>query len=163
MKISSYFIIALLSIAFLACSNDSQNNTNQAPAYNPPTTTPQPASPSAPAAGGIVHHYICPNNCAGSGAAQAGTCPVCNSQYLHNAAYHNQPGAAAANPGGGSMFQQGQAPQNLPTPTSPQTAAQNAAGVWHYTCSNGCAGGAGSAGTCATCGGALAHNAAYHN
>ncbi|MEM1120036.1 MAG: hypothetical protein AAGJ18_06275 [Bacteroidota bacterium] len=41
--------------------------------------------------------------------------------------------------------------------------AQNANGIWHYICSAGCAGGAGSAGNCATCGGALAHNAAYHN
>ena len=54
-------------------------------------------------------------------------------------------------------------PPNAATP-NPVTAepAQNAAGVWHYTCSAGCAGGAGAAGTCGTCGGALAHNQAYH-
>lgn len=40
--------------------------------------------------------------------------------------------------------------------------AQNAAGVWHYTCSQGCAGGAGTASNCTTCGNALAHNQAYH-
>ena len=47
---------------------------------------------------------------------------------------------------------------------NPATAepAQNAAGVWHYTCAKGCKGGAGGAGNCGTCGGALAHNTAYH-
>jgi hypothetical protein len=39
---------------------------------------------------------------------------------------------------------------------------QNALGVWHYTCSQGCAGGAGTATNCATCGGLLAHNTSYH-
>ena len=52
-------------------------------------------------------------------------------------------------------------------PTQPNAAtpepAQNAAGVWHYTCNAGCAGGAGAAGTCSTCGGALAHNSSYHS
>ena len=59
---------------------------------------------------------------------------------------------------------------NSPTPpnavtTNPKTPepAQNAQGVWHYTCSKGCAGGSGSTGMCATCGGPLAHNAAYHS
>ena len=50
--------------------------------------------------------------------------------------------------------------------TTPKAAttepAQNASGVWHYTCAKGCEGGAGAAGNCGTCGGALAHNAAYH-
>jgi len=46
-----------------------------------------------------------------------------------------------------------------PTTTEPP---QNAAGVWHYTCPKGCAGGGGSAVACATCGTTLAHNAAYH-
>ncbi len=58
---------------------------------------------------------------------------------------------------------------NSPTPTNatnPNAAtpesSQNAGGVWHYTCSKGCAGGAGSAVNCDTCGGPLAHNQAYH-
>jgi hypothetical protein len=55
------------------------------------------------------------------------------------------------------------APQTTtpPTPTNVEP-AQNAAGVWHYTCSKGCAGGAGAAGPCGTCGGSLGHNTAYH-
>ena len=55
---------------------------------------------------------------------------------------------------------------NLPNAATPNPATpeppQNAEGVWHYTCSKGCAGGAGAAGNCATCGGPLAHNSAYH-
>lgn len=47
-----------------------------------------------------------------------------------------------------------------PTPTEPP---QNAEGVWHYTCPNGCAGGGGSATACAGCGTTLAHNQEYHN
>ena len=55
------------------------------------------------------------------------------------------------------------APQKAATP-NPTTleAAQNAGGVWHYTCIKGCAGGAGSAVNCTTCGNPLAHNQAYH-
>ncbi|MBK8954152.1 MAG: hypothetical protein IPM34_01160 [Saprospiraceae bacterium] len=48
-----------------------------------------------------------------------------------------------------------------PAPTTPEP-AQNAKGVWHYTCPKGCEGGAGAQGNCAKCGTALAHNAAYH-
>ena len=48
-----------------------------------------------------------------------------------------------------------------PNAATPET-AQNTAGVWHYTCSKGCAGGAGSAVNCKTCGDLLAHNPAYH-
>src|SRR5690606_42004993 len=53
---------------------------------------------------------------------------------------------------------------NTPATTaSTPEPAQNTAGVWHYTCPNGCAGGAGATGKCATCGGDLAHNTAYHS
>ncbi|MBK9109469.1 MAG: hypothetical protein IPM92_14125 [Saprospiraceae bacterium] len=51
-----------------------------------------------------------------------------------------------------------------PPTTAPPTAepAQNAKGVWHYTCPKGCPGGAGAQGKCAKCGSDLAHNAGYH-
>ena len=55
----------------------------------------------------------------------------------------------------------GDAAATTPPTTTPEP-AQNAAGVWHYTCSAGCAGGAGSAIACAKCGKTLAHNPAYH-
>ncbi len=173
MKFSNTLIIALFAILFSGCSDNKQDNAvNQPPIYTPPTTSPPPINTTT---AGVVHHYICPKNCVGSGGPQAGSCPVCNSQYVHNAAYHNQPGVANTTtipPGTNPMFQQGKAPQTtttIPPPTTttvpPPTAspAQNAAGVYHYTCSNGCAGGSGTTGNCASCGAALAHNAAYHN
>ncbi|MGJ8684527.1 MAG: hypothetical protein ACSHWW_07885 [Nonlabens sp.] len=40
--------------------------------------------------------------------------------------------------------------------------AQNAAGIWHYTCASGCAGGAGTPSNCKTCGNVLVHNTTYH-
>lgn len=50
------------------------------------------------------------------------------------------------------------------TPVSgpPPSPAQNAKGVWHFTCEKGCPGGAGAAGSCAKCGSPLVHNQAYH-
>jgi len=50
-----------------------------------------------------------------------------------------------------------------PPPPPPAEPAQNAKGVWHFTCAKGCAGGGGSAAEkCGGCGGALAHNQDYH-
>ncbi len=130
-------------------------------------------SQNQPVANSGVQHYICPNSCAGSGGATEGTCPTCGSAYIHNQAFHNQGAPSAASP-----IQA--APQGT-QPLSPlfqnQTSGSNNAGntpsalsigtvnpgVYHYVCTNGCAGGSGAAGNCATCGVALAHNAAYHN
>ena len=131
----------------------------QAPATNPPPAAVLPGTPE-----GLVNHYTCPNNCAGSGAGEAGTCPVCGTAYVHNQAFHNQtpatttqkmtfPGSTTSVPADGST-----PPVTPPTPEP----AQNAGGVWHYTCANGCEGGAGGAGSCPKGGGALAHNSAYH-
>ena len=108
-----------------------------------------------------IQHYICANNCENSGSSQAGNCPTCNTPYTHNAAFH-----------GDELLKTG--PLNVPSnatqpttavPNAPSTPApaQNSAGAYHYTCSNGCVGGSGSATNCTTCGEALAHNAAYHN
>ena len=152
MKLSNLIILVLLTSLALACSNNQKKPvTPQQPAPGTPTVaTPPMNSPNAaPAVAGGAQHYTCPNNCAGSGGATAGTCPTCGTAYVHNAAFHNQGGDAGA-----------QSPTiQMPQQESP---AQNAAGVYHYTCSNGCAGGSGTAGTCAQCGGTLAHNQAYH-
>jgi hypothetical protein len=84
---------------------------------------------------------------------------------VHNQAFHASdaaptiapPTAAGQNP----MFQDpSAAPAVVAPPTEP---AQNAAGVWHYTCAAGCAGGGAAAGPCSSCGSTLAHNQAYHN
>jgi hypothetical protein len=92
----------------------------------------------------------------------------------HNTAYHNKTNenitvnssnsaATKISPvitgPGASQIQQ---PQQA-TPRAPEP-AQNAAGVWHFTCAKGCEGGSGDrSAKCGVCGGALAHNQAYHN
>lgn len=168
-KIACY----ITALALFACggkSNDVRDAARESLGGNTEATATTPSSPTAPtmaasAPAGSVQHYICPKGCAGSGGGAAGTCPVCGSEYLHNQAYHNQTQTQA--PAGDQSIQKVTFPGSTttsPAPTTPPTPepAQNAAGIWHYTCAKGCTGGAGSPGTCATCGGALAHNTAYH-
>jgi hypothetical protein len=100
-----------------------------------------------------VSHYICPNNCEGSGGAVAGNCPVCGTAYVHNQAFHSQ--ASGITPPAAAPGQQA-------LPATPP-AAQNAAGEYHYICPNGHEGGAATASGCPTCGAELVHNQAYHN
>ncbi len=103
-------------------------------------------------------HYICDNKCENSGSENPGNCPTCNKTYTHNLAFHNN-----------DFLKNG--PLNVPktnlntTPNTNKSAspAQNASGVYHYTCTNGCNGGAGTAIKCTSCGSDLAHNQAYHN
>ncbi len=165
LKIFFFLICGVLLVA--GCSNGDQQSIRDDARSSlsvPENVTPPASTPAAPGAAAVntsgVQHYICPNNCAGSGGPSAGTCPVCGSAYEHNQAYHNTPGqantpATTITPGGDPT-----APGAITPPASP---AQNAAGVYHYTCSNGCAGGAASAVACSTCGEVLVHNAAYHN
>lgn len=103
-----------------------------------------PAALEAPQNAMGVWHYTCSQGCTG-GAGTATNCATCGGLLAHNAGYH-----ANANP--------------TPTTITPGAAApsQNAAGIWHYSCGNGCAGGSGAAGSCNTCGTALAHNQTYH-
>lgn len=166
MRISLICNVMILSmvLAFAACSNNGKTPASDlvpstpADASAPPATTTtvtpqQPASPATNAAG--VYHYTCSNGCAG-GSGTAGACATCGAQLAHNQAYHDGP-ASSTTPTTNT-----QTTITPPTQTTPSP-AQNAAGVYHYTCSNGCAGGSGTAGTCASCGGQLAHNQAYHN
>ena len=108
-----------------------------------------------------VKHYICANNCENSGGDTQAVCPTCNTPYIHNQAFHND-----------DLLKNGplKVPSNIPintqntnSITTPASPAQNASGVFHYTCSNGCVGGAATAEKCKACGNELAHNAAYHN
>ena len=136
-----------------------QNNTPppSTPQSVPPPSSIQLQTPSADAAAASgVSHYICPNNCEGSGGPAQVNCPVCGTQYVHNQAYHNQPLQQTNTTTTTTTPQSQQLPPPTPEP------AQNAAGVWHYTCPSGCEGGAGSATACASCGTTLTHNAAYH-
>ncbi|MFK5959628.1 MAG: hypothetical protein QM495_12275 [Lutibacter sp.] len=103
-----------------------------------------------------VKHYICVNKCENSGSNIASNCPTCNTPYIHNAAFHND-----------EFLKNG--PLNVPksnlgTPTNASISpTQNALGVYHYTCPNGCNGGSGTAAKCKSCGTDLAHNQVYHN
>lgn len=149
-------ILVFTLFAFSCKDQAKEDIRNKAIESVPVTPATSSSSPSpAPAANSSGQkHYACPNNCAGSGGDGAGTCPVCGTAYVHNQAFHNDnAGTPAATP------------NITPVPTPPPSTsepAQNAAGVWHYTCSAGCDGGAGAAGSCSKCGGALAHNQAYH-
>lgn len=157
--------------------------TDPAPAISNTGITP-PAAPGAepPQNAQGVWHYTCPNGCAG-GAGGASPCAGCGTTLVHNQAYHGggattttSPVIANPGPGGkGSITNpviKSPGTANI-QPISATTAAgtpaaaapeppQNADGVWHYTCPNGCAGGAGSATACAGCGTTLAHNQGYH-
>ncbi|NQV78027.1 MAG: hypothetical protein HQ490_06690 [Lutibacter sp.] len=140
----TFQLLLILMIAFtISCQDkkpDSQQKENKATAK--------------------VKHYICDNKCENSGGDIAGNCPTCNTPYTHNQAYHND-----------EFLKNG--PLNIPktnlgTPTNPNTntaasPAQNALGIFHYTCTSGCYGGAGTASKCTSCGSDLAHNQAYHN
>ena len=144
-----YKILTILVLgavfSFYGCKNDTTKKEEPQPFKPAPLNTSNTAEPSQNAGG--VWHYTCNNGCAG-GAGAAGNCATCGEALAHNQAYHNN---ANSNPTTN--------PFN-PQPTA--TAGRNAAGVWHYTCGNGCAGGAGAAGNCSNCGEALAHNQAYH-
>lgn len=166
-------LLCVISVAIFACGGGDSSVRDSAresiggnqPTLSAPTTNPATMTASAP--GGSVMHYICPKNCEGSGGAGAGTCPVCGSEYIHNQAFHAAQSAPTTEGGTTTAtFQGGTGATPTPDPTSitPPTPepAQNAAGVWHYTCAKGCAGGAGSAVACATCGATLTHNTAYH-
>jgi hypothetical protein len=118
-----------------------------------PNTPSPPAIPSAKSATkepaqnvNGVWHYTCRIGCAG-GAGSAVKCDICKIILTHNTTYH-----ASTN----------STPSAAPFVIPPKESSQNAVGVWHYTCSNGCTGGAGSAGSCDTCSGTLSHNTAYH-
>lgn len=122
---------------------------------------------AAPAGVAGLPHYYCPNSCEGSGGDAQGTCPTCGESYVHNAAFHNQTPTANPTSITSPPILGGDNPTTVSTPVTPTTPppspAQNANGVFHYTCPAGCAGGAGGAGNCTGCGGALAHNQEYHN
>lgn len=119
-----------------------------APTAQAPVPAPQPTQKQEPAQNAKgVWHYTCPKGCAG-GAGTASACAKCGTTLVHNAAYHEGQNPTAATPN--------------PTATPKPEPAQNAKGVWHYTCGDGCAGGAGSAIACAKCGKTLVHNSAYH-
>lgn len=144
----------VLLLAFTACKSDK--------AANVAATQPATTAPAMVATGNGVEHYTCPNGHVGYGGDTAGNCKQCGTALEHNQAFHANDAAATPNiqmnPSAGDMS----APAVQMPPAAPSP-AQNAAGVWHYTCAKGCAGGAGEAVACAKCGSPLEHNQAYHN
>lgn len=181
MKINHLFLFAIVvfSLSFVSCNSGDKSVRDAArsalevsdvvadPALSTvppsPTTTPEPPQNAAG-----VWHYTCVNGCAG-GAGAAGKCASCGGDLTHNTAYHDTPAGAGA----GASPLTSITPPIANTTTSPITTttttttqtepAQNAAGVWHYTCPNGCAGGAGDTAKCPGCGTMYTHNSAYHN
>jgi len=163
MKSFKILTILLLSsaISFYSCNDSTkapkQDSTKPIEVVKTPTqpaaTTPKatPTEPAQNASG--VWHYTCRIGCPG-GAGSAAKCETCGNILAHNTAYH---GSGSTNNTSSSPFAN---PAAATTPAAEPS--QNSAGVWHYTCAKGCAGGAGSAGTCATCNGTLTHNSAYH-
>lgn len=160
-------LILFSAFSFYACNDKAdarkQEAREQLELANPQTTQPNiPAPPTTPTTEPAqnaegVWHYTCSNGCAG-GAGAKGNCATCGNPLAHNAAYHSNNNSTAT-----TNITPTQVTPPITPPTPPKVEpAQNAAGVWHYTCANGCAGGSGAKGNCSTCGGALAHNTAYH-
>ncbi len=154
-------MVVFSALLFTSCGGADQDvrdaavDSVEVPAPSTAPGVPPAAATTANTSG--AKHYICPKNCAGSGGDAAGTCPVCGTAYEHNQAFHNNTTPPAITPGATTT------PDITPVPNPTTGQAQNAAGVYHYTCPKGCAGGAAAAGSCGTCGEALAHNQAFHN
>ena len=158
MKLSIFLILAFagILISMTACSSKKTDPATQENTTTTGDTVIQgdPATTTAAVTSG--HHFICPNNCAGSGGTEAGKCPVCGTEYVHNAAFHQGSNPPATTP---AMKIDPTTNAAVPTVTEPK----NASGVYHFICPKGHEGGAGAAGNCAKCGTPLEHNQAYHN
>ena len=165
MKLRQVLLFALIStsITFNACKDnkaDAATDTPSATASDSIVQPPVTLSTGATGSTSTESHYKCATaGCAGSGDAQ-GKCPICGAELVHNQGFHNQapsaPGSSPANPVQVN-------PANNPTATTTPPSAQNAKGIYHFTCPKGHEGGAASAGNCAKCGEALTHNQAFHD
>jgi hypothetical protein len=168
---SLYKVIFSLSLLVLiSCFNEpnrpdsmlDQNTPTEGTVITSTQPQPTPATPNPTPAQNAdgVWHYTCADGCEG-GAATATACAGCGKTLVHNKAYHNNANTPTTTPT--------TSPTITTTPTSPPiqqpttAPAQNAAGVWHYTCADGCSGGAGTQTACGGCGKTLVHNKAYHN
>ncbi|MDG5490704.1 hypothetical protein [Psychroserpens sp. SPM9] len=151
-------ILLLSSVLFFYGCNDKSKTTKKdkaKPVEVSNTTKPENLTttkePAQNATG--VWHYTCRLGCAG-GAGAAVKCKSCGNVLAHNTEYHSKTNSNLDT----SPFANPPATKSTTTPEP----AQNAAGVWHYTCANGHPGGAGSAVACKTCSTKLTHNTAYH-
>jgi len=163
MKYFRILTIVLCSsvLFFYGCNNKSktpkEDTVKSVEAVKTPITpeaakaTPALKEPAQNASG--VWHYTCIIGCAG-GSGSAVKCENCGNNLVHNTTYHANNATQSSAP----FATQSSATPPAKTPEP----AQNAAGVWHYTCVKGHAGGAGSAVACGSCGETLAHNKGYH-
>ena len=167
-------IIALSVTVFSCSSNTESDDYNRAPApgeasgevapaasantFDPAAINSDPAAPIQPQVQntGNVKHYICPAGHADGGSDAAGNCSVCGAELAHNDAFHSQP--AQTQP----QTVTPDAATNQPQITPATEPAKNAAGVFHYVCAEGHAGGSATAENCAVCGKQLVHNDKYH-
>ena len=149
-----HFVAVLVVLLLVSCKSEDKKKeepVKEVPLNERPIP-PNPNVQSTSVVGGA--HYICPQQHPEGNSATAGTCPKCQSQLSHNQGYH-QAQNNQNQPNNGVI--------NQPATTPATNTGTNANGVYHYTCSNGCAGGSATAGNCATCGNTLAHNQAYHS
>lgn len=140
-------IFTLVILCFYSCKKETKKTVTQSkevPVWEQQTPQLQ-NNTTAGVIGGA--HYICPNKCVGGTSDKQGICSVCNTVLAHNQGFHNTPNINTT-------------PNST---TNNPTSGPNAAGQYHYTCANGCAGGGDSIGKCSSCSGDLAHNTAYHN
>ena len=166
------FLLLILTMTFFACKNDKTATTETTPDTTeaaPATTDGAQATVNIPAgADGVVHHYICPDQCKGGHSANPGNCPVCGKTLAHNQAFHNQPGQSntmQTEAGAPTVVQQAPPTQVQPQAQTPEVniPAGSDGIVHHYICAAGCKGGhSANAGNCPVCGKALAHNQAFH-
>lgn len=135
-------LLTTIVIFFAACNNNAKKT-------EPKAATPNSIMAEPPQNAAGVWHYICSKRCAGGSGAE-GSCTNCGAPLLHNTLYHANTNNTAPSLG---------APFATPPTSAP---GQNAAGIWHYSCDKGCAGGSATAGNCVSCGNTLTHNQAYH-
>ena len=165
MKFQTLLSIASLIIMGLwtSCGSEGEKDVNLASEQaltqesGPQAPVKKEATPEPPQNAAGVWHYTCPKGCPG-GSGSATPCSTCGTALVHNQAYHGAVGSAA-----NAAPANNPAQNSAPAPGAKQPEPpQNAAGVWHYTCAKGCAGGAGSAIICPKCGNQLVHNKSYH-
>lgn len=186
-------ILPLAVLVLIGCQSDGSGDTQQSPTEQAPQPVETPQQPQQPQmqqpqevnipAGddGIVHHYICVDQCQGGHSEQPGFCPVCNKQLAHNQAWHTaqnqqmQQQQPQMQQDGANPRQQidpmrgGQMPQNqMDVQQQPMEQVNIPAGadgvVHHYICTNQCEGGhSETPGMCPVCSQRLAHNQAWHN
>ncbi len=170
MKILNSLFFALLTLSLVVTSCNSKKGDATLETTQTDSLAQDPTGVALPT--GSQHHFICPNNCEGSGGSEQANCPVCGTAYVHNQGFHNQAPTTPGSQGtpiqidpNGTVTQTPQNPAaaNQPiTDTPANPAAKNAAGEWHFACSKACGGGAGAQGNCPICGSALTHNQAFH-